>query len=720
MSEGQLPIELTRNIGIVAHIDAGKTTTTERILFYTGRVHRIGEVDEGTATMDWMQQEKERGITITSAATTCYWRRRINGDEKVYRINIIDTPGHVDFTAEVERSLRVLDGAVIILCGVGGVQPQTETVWRQADKYKVPRIAYINKLDRVGADFHSVVHQMRERLKCKAVLLQIPIGQEEDFRGIIDLIDFKAIYWEDEFGTVMSHAPVPPSLEPIGEIFRKALIEWVAETDDELLEKYLETGTASPNDLRKAIRRCTIRGEIVPVLCGASLKNKGVQPLLDGIVDYLPSPLDIEFVDGTNPKTGERIKRRLVEDEPLCLLSFKIQTDPYVGRLTYVRVYSGTLRSGETIYNFSRGCKERVSRVLRMHANYREEIDEARAGDIVALVGLRNTFTGDTLGHPEHPILLEHIEFPEPVLFKAVEPRTKAEEEKLIEGLLKLVHEDPTLSLKFDKETGQTILAGMGELHLEIAEDRLRREFGVVARFGQPQVAYQETILGFAIGEGKYIRQTGGRGQYGHVVLRVEPLGRGKGVEFENKIKGGVIPESFIPAIEAGVREAADRGILAGYPIVDIKAILIDGSYHEVDSSEYAFKIAAMEAFKNACKKAKITLLEPIMKLEIITPKEYVGEVLADLNARRASIKGMQEGTGGVLIIDAEVPLAEVFGYATQLRSLTQGRAVYTMEPSHYAPVPFDVARQIISKRGYSTLDIFVPVENGKAIGSHV
>ncbi|MCS7253076.1 MAG: elongation factor G [Armatimonadota bacterium] len=716
--EDRLPLEMTRNIGIVAHIDAGKTTTTERILFYTGRVRRIGEVDEGTATMDWMQQEKERGITITSAATTCYWKRVAGTCEKIYRINIIDTPGHVDFTAEVERSLRVLDGAIVILCGVGGVQPQTETVWRQANKYKVPRIAYINKLDRVGADFHSVVHQMRERLKCKALLIQIPIGQGEDFEGIIDLVEYRAIYWEDELGTVMRYEPIPASIEPIAEIFRKALIEWVVENDDELLEKYLEDGAISPDDLRASIRRQTIRSEIVPVLCGASLKNRGVQPLLDAVVDFLPSPLDIGFVEGVNPENGDRIRRRLVEDESLCALAFKIQTDPYVGRLTYVRIYSGVLRNGEVVSNFSRGYRERVSRILRMHANYREEIEEARAGDIVALVGLRNTFTGDTLGAPGHPILLEHIEFPEPVIFKAVEPRTKAEEEKLMQALLKLVHEDPTLWLKFDKETGQTILAGMGELHLEIAEDRLRREFGVIARFGQPQVAYQETILNSAVGEGKYIRQTGGRGQYGHVFLHVQPLGRGKGIEFEVSIKGGLIPEAFIPAVEAGVREAADRGILAGYPVVDVKVVLIGGSYHEVDSSEYAFKIAAMEAFKNACKMAKMVLLEPIMRLEIITPKEYIGEVLADLNARRASIKGMREGVGEVTIIDAEVPLAEVFGYATQLRSLTQGRAVYTMEPDRYAPVPPEVAKQIILRRGYSTIDIFSSIEGEKVIGT--
>lgn len=717
--DGKLPLEMTRNIGIVAHIDAGKTTTTERILFYTGRVHRIGEVDEGTATMDWMQQEKERGITITSAATTCYWRRKIGADEKIYRINIIDTPGHVDFTAEVERSLRVLDGAIVILCGVGGVQPQTETVWRQANKYNVPRIAYINKLDRNGADFHSVVHQMRERLKCKAILIQIPIGQGEDFEGVIDLIEYRAIYWDDELGTVMRYEPIPDSIEPIAEIFRKALVEWVVETDDKLLEKYLEEGTISSEDLRAAIRKQTLRGEIVPVLCGASLKNRGVQPLLDAIVDFLPSPLDIGFVEGMNPENGEKVRRKLAEDEPLCALAFKIQTDPYVGRLTYTRIYSGVLRKGDTISNFSRGCRERIARILRMHANYREEIEECRAGDIVALVGLRNTYTGDTLGAPECPILLERIEFPEPVIFRAVEPKTKAEEEKLMQALLKLVNEDPTLRLRFDKETGQTILAGMGELHLEIAEDRLRREFGVVARFGQPQVAYQETVLNSAIGEGKYIRQTGGRGQYGHAILHVQPLERGKGLEFEVDIKGGIIPEVFIPAIEAGVREAADRGVLAGYPVVDVKITLIGGSYHEVDSSEYAFKLAAMEAFKNACKKATLTLLEPIMKLEIVTPKEYVGEVLADLNARRASIRGMREGAGEIIIVDAEVPLAEVFGYATQLRSLTQGRASYTMEPERYAPVPPEVVKQIVLKRGYSTFDILPHIE-GKTIGTRV
>ncbi|HID06428.1 MAG TPA: elongation factor G, partial [Armatimonadetes bacterium] len=670
----------------------------------------IGEVDEGTATMDWMEQERERGITITSAATTCYWRRQVSGDAELYRINIIDTPGHVDFTVEVERSLRVLDGAVVILCAVGGVQPQTETVWRQANKYNVPRIAYINKLDRIGADFHSVVHQMRERLGCKAVLVQIPIGREEDFRGVVDLIEYEAIFWTDEMGTEMQRTPIPSEIEPIADIFRKALIEWIAEMDDEPLEKYLERGMLSAEELRSAIRRYTLRCELVPVLCGASLKNKGVQPLLDAIVDYLPSPLDIGVVQGIDPKTGESIQRRLTDTEPLCAFAFKIQTDPYVGRLTYTRIYSGVLSQGDTVYNFTRNKKERVSRILRMHANYRDEVTEARGGDIVALVGLRHTVTGDTIGDPKYPILLEKIEFPEPVIFRSVEPRTKAEEERLMQALTKLVQEDPTLNLRFDRETGQTILAGMGELHLEIAEDRLQREFGVSARFGQPQVAYQETIAGTATAQGKYIRQTGGHGQYGHVVLRVQPVERGSGIAFENAIKGGIIPDTFIPAIEAGVREAADTGVLAGYPVVDVKVTLLDGSYHEVDSSEFAFKLAATEAFRNACKKAGMTLLEPIMKLEIITPREYVGDVLADLNARRATIKGMREGPGGVHIVDADVPLAEVFGYATHLRSLTQGRAIYTMEPSHYAPVPAEVARQIILGRGYRSIDIFVPI----------
>jgi len=700
MTEGKFPLDKTRNIGIAAHIDAGKTTTTERILFYTGRVHRLGSVDEGTATMDWMPQEKERGITIVAAATSCYWRRL--HDNELFRINIIDTPGHVDFTAEVERALRVLDGMIAIFCGVGGVEPQSETVWRQANKYRVPRIAFVNKLDRVGSDFFTVVQQMRERLGANAVPIQLPIGRESDFRGVVDLIEMKAIYWVDELGTQMEYGPIPEDMMELAMEYRQKLVEVAAEQDDELMEAYFEQGDLTPSQIRQGLRKGTLSFKVVPVLCGSALKNKGVQPLLDAVCDFLPSPLDIGVVRGTNPQTREVIERKLTDEEPFCALAFKIQTDPYVGRLVYLRVYSGVLKKGESVYNPGKDANERIMRILRMHANYREDIDEARAGDIVAVVGPKATMTGDTLCDKAHPILLEQIEFPEPVIFRVIEAKDRAHEEKMVDALQKLVAEDPTLRLRYDQETGQLVLAGMGELQLEIVEDRLRREFGVQARLGKPQVAFRETIAREAIAEGRYIRQTGGRGQYGHVWLKVEPLPRGAGFEFVNQITGGVIPSEFIPAVEKGVREAMDAGVLAGYPVVDVRVTLFDGSYHEVDSSELAFKLAAEIAFKEACKQAGMILLEPIMALEVLIPKEYLGDVLGDLTARRAKIKGVQELTGNAVMIEAEVPLAEVFGYATSLRSLTQGRGSYTMRPSHYEPVPVNIAERIILDRGYS------------------
>ncbi|MCX7967350.1 MAG: elongation factor G [Armatimonadetes bacterium] len=700
MPNDKFPLDKTRNIGIAAHIDAGKTTTTERVLFYTGRVHRIGSVDEGTATMDWMPQEKERGITIVAAATSCYWRRIY--DNELFRINIIDTPGHVDFTAEVERALRVLDGMIAVFCGVGGVEPQSETVWRQANKYRVPRIAFVNKLDRIGSDFFTVVQQMRERLGANAVPVQLPIGRESDFKGVVDLIEMKAIYWVDELGTQMEFGPIPEEMKDLVAEYRQKLVEVAAEQDDELMEAYFEQGDLTSVQIRQGLRKGTLSFKVVPVLCGSALKNKGVQPLLDAVCDFLPSPLDIGFVQGTNPKTGEVVERRLTDEEPFCALAFKIQTDPYVGRLVYLRIYSGVLTKGEAVYNPVKDTNERIMRILRMHANYREDIDEARAGDIVAVVGPKATMTGDTLCDKSHPILLEQIEFPEPVIFRVIEARDRTHEEKMVEALQKLVAEDPTLKLRYDQETGQLVLSGMGELQLEIVEDRLRREFGVQARLGKPQVAFRETIAREAVAEGRYIRQTGGRGQYGHVWLRVEPLPRGAGFEFVNQITGGVIPSEFIPAVEKGIREAIDTGVLAGYPVVDVRVTLFDGSYHEVDSSELAFKLAAEIAFKEACKQAGLILLEPIMALEVLIPKEYLGDVLGDLTARRAKIKGVQELAGNAVMIEAEVPLAEVFGYATSLRSLTQGRGSYTMRPSHYEPVPVNIAERIILDRGYS------------------
>ena len=688
----EYPLEKTRNIGIAAHIDAGKTTTTERILFYTGKIHRMGEVDEGAATMDWMLQEQQRGITITSAATTCFWRDHL--------IQIIDTPGHVDFTVEVERSLRVLDGVVAIFDAVSGVQPQSETVWRQADKYHVPRIAFVNKMDRTGANFHRTLHSLRERLGARAVALQLPIGEENDFRGIIDLIDMQAVIWPDELGERMEVGPIPEPLQQISARFHDALLEAAAETDEELMAKYLETGALSPQEVKTGLRKGTLRYRMVPVLCGAAVRNKGVQLVLDAIVDYLPSPLDVPEVKGVSPENDEITIRRPSDNEPFCALAFKVMSDPHVGKLTYFRVYSGSSRRSATVLNSTRHKKERLGRLLRMHANRREELSEVHTGDIVAAVGLNGTTTGDTLCDEQHPILLETIHFPEPVISVAIEPRTKAEEEKLLSALERLEAEDPTFHRHTDPETGQTILAGMGELHLEIICDRLLREFKVGANVGRPQVAYRETITKQAFAEGRYIRQTGGHGQFGHVEIELIPLSAGAGFEFVNKITGGVVPTEYIPAVEAGIREAMESGVRAGYPMVDLRATLYGGSYHEVDSSELAFKIAGSLAFREAAQQGGPVLKEPIMSVEVVTPENRLGEVLGDLNARRARIAGLEATPGRTQTIRALLPLAEMFGYATTLRSLTQGRATYTMEPSHYEIVPDTLAQQIIEKGG--------------------
>nr|WP_170137397.1 elongation factor G [Thermovibrio guaymasensis] len=687
----KVPLEKVRNIGIIAHIDAGKTTTTERILYYTGRIHKIGEVHEGAAEMDWMEQEKERGITITSATTTCFWRD--------HRINIVDTPGHVDFTIEVERSLRVLDGAVTILCSVGGVQPQTETVWRQADKYRVPRIIFVNKMDRIGADFFKVVADVEEKLGAKPVPVQIPIGAEDEFKGVVDLITMKAIVWEEEtLGAKYHYEEIPEDLKDLAEEWREKMLEAIADVDEEIMMKYLEGEEITEDEIKAALRKGTIELKFFPMLCGSAFKNKGVQPLLDAIVDYLPSPLDIPPVKGINPKTGEEEERPASYDAPFAALAFKILTDPYVGQLTFIRVYSGLMESGSYVYNATRDKKERLARILRMHANKREEIPVLGAGDIAAAVGLRETYTGDTLCDPEHPILLEAMEFPEPVISIAVEPKTKADQEKLSIALQKLAKEDPSFRVATDHETGQTIISGMGELHLEIIVDRLKREFGVEVNVGKPQVAYRETIRSEVTQEGKFIKQTGGRGQYGHVWLKIEPLERGKGFEFHETIKGGVVPKEYIPAVEAGVREAMETGVVAGYPMTDIKVTLFDGSYHEVDSSELAFKIAGSIAFKEGAKKANPVLLEPIMEVEVTTPEEFMGDVIGDLNKRRGRVQGM-EARGNAQVIRALVPLAEMFGYATDLRSMTQGRATYIMKFSHYEEVPPNVAEQIIGER---------------------
>jgi len=683
-------LQKTCNIGIMAHIDAGKTTTTERILYYTGVTYKIGEVHDGTAVMDWMVQEQERGITITSAATTCYW--------KDYKINIIDTPGHVDFTIEVERSLRVLDGAVAVFDAVAGVEPQSETVWRQADKYGVPRIAFMNKMDRVGADFFMSVESMIERLDAKPVPVQIPIGAEDTFRGSIDLVGMKAIYFDDEtLGANYTEGEIPEEMLPKAHEYREKMIEALADVDDTIMEKYLSREEISVEEIKTVLRKGTLDLKLTPVICGSAFKNKGVQLLLDSIVDYLPSPLDIPPVAGTVPGTDSVIVRHANdESEPFSALAFKVMTDPFVGQLTFIRVYSGVLGAGSYVYNSTKDIKERVGRLLKMHANKREEMKEVSAGDIAAVVGLKGTLTGDTLCDDKNPIILEAMEFPEPVMSVAIEPKTKADQEKLSQSLSKLTQEDPSFKVSFNEETNQTIISGMGELHLEIIVDRLLREFKVGANVGKPQVAYKETIRVAAKAEGKFIRQTGGRGQYGHVLVEIEPLEPGKGFEFENKIVGGSIPREYVPAVHKGIKEAADRGILAGYPVVDIKAKLYDGSYHEVDSSEMAFKIAGSMAFKEAAKKAKPVLLEPVMGIEIVTPEEYMGDVIGDLNSRRGRIQNI-ERRGNAQVIKSQAPLAEMFGYATDLRSKTQGRATYTMQFSHYDEVPKGVSEGIIA-----------------------
>jgi elongation factor G len=683
-------IHMTRNIGIMAHIDAGKTTTTERILYYTGVTYKMGEVHEGTAVMDWMPQEQERGITITSAATTCFWRD--------HRINIIDTPGHVDFTIEVERSLRVLDGAVALFDAVAGVEPQSETVWRQANKYRVPRIAFINKMDRMGADFVMSVNSMIERLGANPVPVQIPMGSEDAFRGPIDLVKMKAYFFDDEtLGAKYVEADIPEEFIPMAREYREKMIEALADFDDEIMERYLSGEELSEDLLKSALRRGTIELKITPVLCGSAFKNKGVQQLLDAIVDYLPCPLDIPPVKGIEPGTGKEITRKASDDEPFSALAFKIMTDPFVGQLTFLRIYSGVLSSGSYVYNANKDVKERIGRLLKMHSNKREDIKEVHAGDIVAAVGLRNTLTGETLCDEDHPIILESMEFPEPVISVAIEPKTKADQEKLSIALNKLAQEDPSFKVSYDEESGQTIVSGMGELHLEIIVDRLLREFKVGANIGKPQVAYRETIRASASAEGKFIRQTGGRGQYGHVFIEIEPLEQGKKFEFVNKIVGGAIPKEYIPAVEKGIIEALENGVLAGYPVVDVRVTLIDGSYHEVDSSEMAFKIAASMAFKNAVQKANPVLLEPIMSVEVVTPEEYMGEVIGDLNSRRGRIQTLTK-RASVQVISAYVPLSSMFGYATDLRSKTQGRATYTMQFSHYEEVPKSISEEIVTK----------------------
>jgi len=686
-----ITIDKIRNIGIMAHIDAGKTTTTERILFYTGKIHKMGEVHEGAAEMDFMEQERERGITITSAATTCFW--------KDHRINIIDTPGHVDFTIEVERSLRVLDGAVGVFDAVNGVEPQSETVWRQADKYRVPRIAFMNKMDKIGADFLASVQSMHDKLGANAVPIQLPIGAEDEFKGVIDLIKMKALIWEgDELGAKFNEVDIPEDLKDAAVAQREKLLEALSDIDEIIMEKYLEGKEISIEEIKAAIRKGVVGFKLFPVLCGSAFKNKGVQPLLDAVVDYLPSPADIPPVKGISLKTQQEEERLHEPDAPFSGLVFKIMTDPYVGKLSFIRVYSGRLESGSYVYNSTKDKKERISRIFLMHANKREEIKECEAGDIVALVGLKNSLTGDTLCDENNPIVLESIEFPEPVISIAVEPKTKNDQEKLSLSLQKLAEEDPSFRVRTDEETGQTIISGMGELHLEIIVDRLKREFKVEVNVGKPQVAYRETIKGKAQAEGKYIKQTGGRGQYGHVLIEIEPLGRGKGFEFVDKIVGGKIPKEYIPAVQKGIEEALLKGVSFGYPMVDVKVSLYDGSYHEVDSSEMAFKIAGSMAFKDAAEKAGVELLEPIMSIEIITPEEYMGDVIGDLNSRRGRVKELSDRSGSK-IITGEVPLAEMFGYATDLRSKTQGRASYTMQFSHYEEVPHNIKQEMLTNK---------------------
>ena len=685
-----VPLERCRNIGIMAHIDAGKTTTTERILFYTGRTHRIGEVHEGTATMDWMEQEQERGITITSAATTCFWRD--------VRINIIDTPGHVDFTAEVERSLRVLDGAVAVFDAVHGVQPQSEKVWRQADKYGVPRICFINKIDKMGADFEHAVDTIRKRLNAKPIAIQIPIGQEDKFKGVVDLLAMKAIIWKDEtLGAEYVTEEIPAELKKKAEAFHAQLVETVAENDDEMLHKFLEGEEISAEELKSSLRKSTIALKLFPVVVGTAFKNKGVQPLLDAVVDYLPSPLDLPDTSGTDPDTGKAITRKPADDQPFSALAFKIMADPFVGQLTFIRVYSGQLKSGGSVLNSRTGKHERIGRLLKMHANKREDIQEILAGDICAVVGLKNVSTGDTICDPKHPIVLESIEFAVPVISVAVEPKTKADQEKMGIALSKLAQEDPTFKVHTDPDSGQTIISGMGELHLEIIIDRMMREYKVEANVGKPQVAYRETIRKHSEAEGKYIRQTGGRGQYGHVKIRLEPQEAGKGYEFNNEVVGGVVPKEYIKPVDHGIQEAMEGGVLAGYPVVDVKVSLFDGSYHEVDSNEMAFKIAGSMAFKAAAAKASPVLLEPVMAVEVVTPEEFAGTIMGDLSSRRGRIEGMEHRAGSQ-VIKAIVPLAEMFGYATHMRSSTQGRAEYSMHFARYEEVPRGEADEIIAR----------------------
>ena len=693
----KVSLENTRNIGIMAHIDAGKTTTTERILYYTGVNYKIGETHEGTATMDWMAQEQERGITITSAATTCYWQGMRNQFPQT-RINIIDTPGHVDFTVEVERSLRVLDGSVTVMCAKGGVEPQSETVWRQADHYKVPRMIYVNKMDIMGADFYNVLRMIDERLKCNAVPIQLPIGKEADFQGIIDLVEMKAYIYHDDLGKDISEEEIPAGMAELAAEYHEKLLDAVSMFDDEIMEMYLEGQDIPKDRIRKAIRQATCAVEMIPITCGTSYRNKGIQRLLDAIVDYMPSPLDIPPIKGVNPKTDEEEERPSDDSAPFSALAFKIMTDPYVGRLSFVRVYSGTLNTGSSVLNSTKGQKERIGRILQMHANHREDIETIYSGDIAGVIGLKNSTTGDTLCDEKHPVILESMEFPEPVIRVAIEPKTKAGQEKMGIALMKLAEEDPTFKTYTDEETGQTIIAGMGELHLEIIVDRLLREYKVEANVGAPQVAYKETIKQSVKQDTKYARQSGGKGQYGHVKIRVEPNESGKGYEFVNEVVGGVVPKEYIPAVDAGIQGAMLSGVLAGYPVVDVKVTLYDGSYHEVDSSEMAFKIAGSMAFKEACQKADATLMEPIMKVSVIVPDEYLGNVIGDLNSRRGQIQG-QENRSGAVQVDALVPLGEMFGYATDLRSRTQGRGQYTMEPHSYLEIPKSIREKIIDQR---------------------
>ena len=685
-------LENTRNIGIMAHIDAGKTTTTERILFYTGKTHKLGETHEGAATMDWMEEEQERGITITSAATTCYW--------KGHRINIIDTPGHVDFTVEVERSLRVLDGSVTVLCAKGGVEPQSETVWRQADKYHVPRMAYVNKMDITGADFYRVLDMMRDRLHTHPVPIQLPIGKEMTFRGIVDLVEMEADVYYDVEGKDVRVEPIPDDMKELAQKYHDEMVEAAAETDEALMEKYLEEGTLSKEDIRAALRKATIANEIVPVCCGSSYRNKGVQKMLDAVVDYMPSPVDIPPVDGVDPETGEEDTRKADDNEPFSALAFKIMTDPFVGKLCYFRVYSGVVHAGDIVYNSTKGKRERLGRILMMHANDRTDIDTCYTGDIAAAIGVKNTTTGDTFCDEKHPIILESMEFPEPVIRVAIEPKTRAGQEKMGIALSKLAEEDPTFRTWTDEETGQTIIAGMGELHLQIIVERMLREFKVEANIGKPQVAYKETIRKKVDQETKYKRQSGGSGQYGHVKITIEPNEPGKGYEFVNAVVGGSIPKEFIPAVDAGIQGAMQNGVLAGYNVVDVKVTLYDGSYHEVDSSDMAFKIAGSMAFKEAMRKADPVLTEPVMKVVTIVPEEYMGDVIGDFNSRRGQINSMEAANGGVEEITAFVPLSNMFGYATDLRSKTQGRGIYSMEPSHFAEVPKSIQDEIVKARG--------------------